>query len=169
MLLCFATKSMKHYHNMSGTETNVPHLDPATRLPPPPLSSSSLWIIGVDIYWWWMGPICQLSILPTCITSGLLQVASTSAPLPIPGGPWSINPFFNVTADQLSLDEINALSHPSCYLQLLVINASSTCELQGRSDMVMKTYALADGEADSTVESNVHKAYNVHMNCICSK
>lgn len=143
---------------MTGAETNVPCHDPATQLPHPPRSFLSLSIISVDIYRWWMGPICQLSILPTCITSGLLQVASTSAPLLIPGGPLSINLFFNMTADHLSPDEINALAHPSCYLHLLVINASPTCVLPRQSDMVMKTYALADGEADSTVENEGHTA-----------
>lgn len=146
---------MTHYHNMSVTDMAVSHRDPATQPPPPPLSSLSLWVISVDIYWWWIGPICQHPILPTCITSGLLQVALTSAPLLIPGGPTSINPFRTATADQLSLGEINALSHPSCDLQLRVINASSTCVLLARSDMIMKTYALADGEADRAVRSTV--------------
>lgn len=117
------------------------------------LSFLSLSIINVDVHWWWIGPICWLPILPISITSGSPRVALTWAPPLIPGGPWSINPFFNMTVCQVPLDEINAPSHPSCYLLLLVIDASCTCVLPGQSDMVMKTYALADEEADSSVEN----------------
>lgn len=140
-------------NDMTGIENNVSQRDLATQPPPSPLSSLSISIISVDIYWWWMGPICRSCTLPTCFTPGSPQVALTWAPPPIPGGPRSINPFFNMTAGQLPLDEINALSHPSCYLLLLVIDASSTCRLPGQSDMVMKTYALADEEADSAKEN----------------
>lgn len=118
----------------------------------PPLSSLNLSIISVDIHWWWMGPICKLSLLHLSITLGSPQLALTWAPPPIPGGTWNVNPFFNMSLGQLPLDEINALSHPSCYLLLPVIDAFPTCMLPGQSDMVMKTYALVDEEADNTVE-----------------
>lgn len=140
-MLCFAPQSMTHYHDMTGSEANVPQHDPTTQPPPPPLSCSSLSIISVDVYWWWMGPICQLPIMPTC-HSRMLQVSLTWAPSQISGGPWSINPFLIMTAGHLSLDEIDTASHPSCCLQLLVINARSTCMLPGQSHMLMKTYAL---------------------------
>lgn len=138
---------------MTDIETNAFQRDPATPPPPPPLSSLSLSIINFDIHWWWMGPICRFSILPTSITPQSPRVALTWAPSLIPGGFWSINPFCNMTVCQLPLDEINALSHPSCYLLLQVIDASPTSLLAGQSDMVMKTYAPAYEEADSTVEN----------------
>lgn len=64
-----------------------------------------------------------------------------------------------MSAGQLPLDEINAPSHPSCYLLLPVIDAFSTWVLPGQSDMVMKTYALVDEEADNTVEKSLRVGY----------
>lgn len=54
-----------------------------------------------------------------------------------------------MTAAQLPQDEIDDPFHPSCYLLLLQIDASSTCAPPAQSDMVMKTYGAAGGRAGS--------------------
>lgn len=64
-----------------------------------------------------------------------------------------------MTVCQHPLDEIDDPFHPSCYLLLLLIDASSTCTLPGQSDMVMKTYGLADEEAGSTAENKTHESH----------
>lgn len=101
-LLCFSTKSTTPYQwQWLALKLMCPSMTPRHNPPPPPRSSLSLSINSVDIHWWWMGPICRLSILPTSITPGSPQVALTWAPPLIPGGPRSINPFFNMSAGQL--------------------------------------------------------------------